>query len=98
MDLAILKPKREPPVAANVDGPDSGTSAFEWVQPEAWYVHVFDRRCGIQGRELHPNLFPVISLDPRRAARIEEAFQARMADGLDHRRSVPCCAMRNKRH
>jgi hypothetical protein len=49
MDLAILKPKREPPVAANVDGPDSGTSAFEWVQPEAWYVQVFDRRCGIQG-------------------------------------------------
>jgi len=62
------------------------------VQPIAGDINVFDAMGGIQCRKLHTNLWSVLGLNSLLAAIFVELLESLMLEGLDHFRSVACCA------
>jgi len=97
IDVSISKLERDPPVPIYPNGPTSFLLPLQGMEIEPGHVHVPDRPGGIQGSQEHPEALGVHGLNPRRRASLMEAPQPLVPKRLDHRQSVPRCAMRNNR-
>ena len=66
------------------------------MQPVTRHIHIIDHPRSVKGRQLQTKSGRMFSLDPRLASCLVVAPQPFVLERLDHRRSIACCASRNK--
>src|SRR5688572_15051540 len=95
--MSVLKLESQAPVAIHPYRPTIPLRSLQRVQPKPWNVHVLDRLRRIQCRQKHAEPLGVMGLNACRAPRPKEPAESLVPERLDHLRSIPCCASRNKR-